>query len=192
VLVVYDTKPVHFITMVSECIEWFTKSRKVWNAALQALVSMEFLRLNVNDNYNGEMNDVDISDHFRDINKFNHWLRNKKWWWAIFFYAMEVLLTNAYLVYCSVMDEAGVGRAQRRTHYQFLLEIAVPWIDLTEPDIRDVVKAAAKCLLAAAKAAATYTDDDNNTFTPTTTAAAIVNDKTPASNNQSATDSTLL
>jgi hypothetical protein len=127
---VYDTKPVHFITMVSECIEWVTKSRKVWNAALQALVSMEFLRLNVNDNYNGEMNDVDISDHLRKIYEFNHWLRNKKWWWAIFLYAMEVLLTNAYLVYCSVMDEAGVERAQRRTHYQFLLEIAVAWIDL--------------------------------------------------------------
>jgi hypothetical protein len=31
---VYDTKPVHFITMVSECIEWVTKSRKVWNAKL--------------------------------------------------------------------------------------------------------------------------------------------------------------
>jgi hypothetical protein len=103
---------------------------------------MEFLRLNVNDNYNGEMNDVDISDHLRTIYEFNHWLRNKKWWWAIFLYAMEVLLTNAYLVYCSVMDEAGVERAQRRTHYQFLLEIAVAWIDLQEPDIRDVVKAA--------------------------------------------------
>jgi hypothetical protein len=147
---VYDTKPVHFITMVSECIEWVTKSRKVWNAALQAMVSMEFLRLNVNDNYNGEMNDVDISDHLRKIYEFNHWLRNKKWWWSIFLYAMEVLLTNAYLVYCSVMDEAGVERAQRRTHYQFLLEIAVAWIDLRETDIRDVVKASAKHLLRAA------------------------------------------
>jgi hypothetical protein len=141
---VYDTKPVHFITMVSECIEWVTKSRKVWNAAIQSLVSVEFLRLNVNNNYNGEMNDVDISDHLRKIYEFNHWLRNKKWCWAIFLYAMEVLLTNAYLVYCSVMDEAGVERAQRRTHYQFLLEIAVAWIDLREHDIRDVVRASAK------------------------------------------------
>jgi hypothetical protein len=105
---VYDTKPVHFITMVSECIEWVTKSRKVWNVALQALVSMEFLRLNVNDNYNGEMNDVDISDHLRKIYKFNHWLRNKKWWWAIFLYAMEVLLTNAYL--CIIVERAVVRK----------------------------------------------------------------------------------
>jgi hypothetical protein len=141
---VYDTKPVHFISMVSECIEWVTKSRKMWNAAVQAMVAVEFLRLNINDDYNGEMNDVDISDHLRTIYKFDHWLRNKKWWWAIFLYAMGVLLTNAYLVYCSVMDEAGVETKNRRTHYQFLLEVATSWIDLKEPDIRTIVKASGK------------------------------------------------
>jgi hypothetical protein len=98
---VYDTKPVHFISMASECIEWITKSRRMWNKAVQALVSVEFLRLNINDDYNREMNDVDISDHLRTIYEFDHWLRNRKWWWAIFLYAMGVLLTNAYLVYCS-------------------------------------------------------------------------------------------
>jgi hypothetical protein len=90
--------------------------------------------------------DVDISDHLRTIYEFDHWLRNKKWWWAIFLYAMGVLLTNAYLVYCSVLDEAGVERRLRKTHYQFLLDIATSWIDLKEPDIRDVVKASGKRL----------------------------------------------
>ena len=100
------------------------------------------------------MNDVYISDHLRKIYEFNHWLRNKKWWRAIFLYAMEALLTNAYLVYCSVMDEAGAERAQTTTPYQFLLCVAVPWIDLREPDIRDVVKASAKHQKTAAEALA--------------------------------------
>jgi hypothetical protein len=163
---VYDTKPVHFISMVSECIEWITKSRKMWNKAVQALVSVEFLRLNINDDYNREMNDVDISDHLRTIYEFDHWLRNKKWWWAIFLYAMGVLLTNAYLVYCSVMDEAGVERKLRKTHYQFLLDVATSWIDLQETDIRDVVRASAK------RQKATASESSPIPATPLTTAAA--------------------
>jgi hypothetical protein len=68
---VYDTKPVHFISMVTDCIKWVTKSRKVWNKALGAMEAIEFLRLNVNDNYNGEMNDVDNADHLRTIYRFD-------------------------------------------------------------------------------------------------------------------------
>jgi hypothetical protein len=155
---VYDTKPVHFISMVSECIEWITKSRKMWNKAVQALVSVEFLRLNINDDYNREMNDVDIFDHLRTIYEFDHWLRNRKWWWAIFLYAMGVLLTNAYLVYCSVMDEAGVERKLRKTHYEFLLDVATSWIDLQETDIREVAKASGKRIKRACDAAVDMPD----------------------------------
>jgi hypothetical protein len=153
-------------------IEWITKSRKMWNQAVQALVSVEFLRLNINNDYNREMNDVDISDHLRTIYEFDHWLRNKKWWWAIFLYAMGVLLTNAYLVYCSVLEEAGVERRLRKTHYQFLLDVATSWIDLKEPDIRDVFKASAKHIKRAATVAASASTTDNaddNTATPSST-----------------------
>ena len=52
-------------------------------------------------------------------------------------------------------------RSQRRTRYEFLLDIAVPWIDLQEPDIRDVLKAALKHLKRSATVA--FTPD-----TPTT------------------------
>jgi hypothetical protein len=45
-----------------------------------------------------------------------------------------------------------VERSQRRTRYEFLLDIAVPWIDLQEPNIRDVLKAAIKHLERAAVA----------------------------------------
>ena len=52
---------------------------RVWNQAVKAMESIELLRLNINDDYNGEMNDVDILDHLRTIYKMDHWLRNKKW-----------------------------------------------------------------------------------------------------------------
>ena len=101
---------------------------------------MEFLRLNVNDNYNGEMNAVDISDHLRTIYEFNHCLRNKKWLWAILLYAMGVLLTNAYLVYCSVMDEAGVERAQRRTTTNSLWRLVLHGLILMSQTLRMLSK----------------------------------------------------
>jgi hypothetical protein len=75
---VYDTKPVHFISMVTDCIKWVTKSRKVWNKALGVMEAIEFLRPNVNNKYNGEMTGVDISDHLRTIYRFDQWLRQKQ------------------------------------------------------------------------------------------------------------------
>ena len=51
-----------------------------------------------------------------------------------------------------VIDEAGVESKRRKTHYQFLLEIATAWIDLREPDIRNLVRASGKCMKAAAHA----------------------------------------
>ena len=59
---VYDTKPVHFISTVCECIEWVLKTRRVWNEAKQRMEKLGFLRLNVNDDYNRDMNSVDIAD----------------------------------------------------------------------------------------------------------------------------------
>jgi hypothetical protein len=55
---------------------------------------------------------------------------------------MGLLLINAYKIYCSVMDEADIPRNARRTHYQFILEIATAWIDLKEKKINLIKKEA--------------------------------------------------
>ena len=44
---VYDTKPVHIMSTVAECIEWDEKDRKVWSSELGGHVSMKYLCLNL-------------------------------------------------------------------------------------------------------------------------------------------------
>jgi hypothetical protein len=106
---------------------------------------IEFLRINVNDDYNGHMkNDCDVQDQLRTVYRLDYWLNQRKWWWAIFLFAFQLLLTDAYVSYCRVMELAGVPK--KLSHYEFLYEIAIPWIDLHKEDIRRVVKKAKRCL----------------------------------------------
>ena len=127
---VYDTKPVHFLSTVCECIEWVLKAKDVWNEAKQRMEKLEFLRLNVNDDYNKDMNAVDIADQLRGNYRFDYWLRNFKWWWAILLWGVGVLMVNPYVMYSAVMDAAGVPNRNRLSHYQFRLAVARVWIDL--------------------------------------------------------------
>jgi hypothetical protein len=86
--------------MVCDCIEWIVKKRKVWNKQTNKMEWIEFLRLSVNDDYNGNMNDCDVQDQLRTVYRFDYWLRQRKWWWAIFLFAFQLLLTDAYVSYC--------------------------------------------------------------------------------------------
>ena len=96
---VYDTKPVNFLSMCTDSIQWVEKKRKVWDKSAKQMVDFHFLRLNINDEYNKEMGDVDISDQLRNSYRFDHWLRKTKWWWSMFFWGMGVELVNSYKMY---------------------------------------------------------------------------------------------
>jgi hypothetical protein len=128
VVSVYGTKPVHFISTVCDCIEWVLKTKKVWNERKQRMENLRFLRLNVNDDYNKDMNAVDIADQLRNNYRFDHWLRNFKWWWSIFLWVFGVLLVNPYIVYTSVCDANGVPVRNQLTRNQFCLSVAKVWI----------------------------------------------------------------
>jgi hypothetical protein len=52
---VYDPKPVHFLSTSCQLIEWITKDRKLFLSSLGRIGKNKFLRLNINDNYNQEM-----------------------------------------------------------------------------------------------------------------------------------------
>ena len=39
---VYDTKPVHFMSMMCEDIKWITKSRKIFDCKRRVMVNMNF------------------------------------------------------------------------------------------------------------------------------------------------------
>ena len=62
---VYDTKPVHFLSTISDKIDWILKPRRVWSTEENKLVSIDFLRLNFIDTYNSFMGYVDIADQLR-------------------------------------------------------------------------------------------------------------------------------
>ena len=59
---VYDTKPVHFMTMANDRIEWIKKKRKIYNKDLGKQVDIDFLHINITDDYNYGMGQVDISE----------------------------------------------------------------------------------------------------------------------------------
>jgi len=131
---VYDTKPVHFLSMICESIAWIQKERQVFNVETNRMETMRFLRLNVNDSYNMDMGHVDVSDQLREVYKFNVWLRNYKWWWSIFQWGLGVLLVNAHVTYKLVLEAEG---KVPMSHYEFRKTIALSWIHSAEPSIMD-------------------------------------------------------
>jgi len=141
---IMDNKPVHFITMVAESLQWIEKTRQVWNKTAGRNEDIKFLRMNINNDYNCKMNPVDVADQLRNHYQMDHWIRQRKWLWSIFMWRVGVLLTNSYKTYCRVMDDAGVPRSQRLTHYDYLHAIASSWIDKNEVDIRKIRKLSGK------------------------------------------------
>ena len=89
----------HILSTAAETIEWILKQRKVWSAEEKETVLMNFLRLNLIDDYNDNMNNTDISDQLRNQYCMDYWICNKKWWWAIFMWAIGVAATNAWIIY---------------------------------------------------------------------------------------------
>ena len=77
--VCHHTKPIHYLRMVSESIEWVEKEKKVYNADTNKVESLELLQLNQIEMYNNVMGNVDVADHLRDVYIMNVWARNRKW-----------------------------------------------------------------------------------------------------------------
>ena len=86
---------------------------QVYNVDTDTMEEMNFLRMGFIDNYNKTMGDVDIADQKQ------MWVRNRKWWWSIFFWVFGVLVTNAYVCYSKVCDENNIPKKKRRSHLEF-------------------------------------------------------------------------
>ena len=126
---VYDTKPVHFLTTIAKEIKWIQLQRKVWNNQTNRMEVLKYLRLEHIDMYNNNMGGVDIADQLRGNYRFDHWVRNRKWWWSIFIWGFGQLITNAYVCYCQVCERGGVPEKDRLTHLEFRKCIALDWIN---------------------------------------------------------------
>jgi hypothetical protein len=127
---VYDTKPVHFLTMCCQEIKWKEKTRKVFNKMSKKVVEIKFLRLNVNDEYNYGMGNVDIADQLRNYYRVDVWMRKFKWWHSVFWWAFQVLIINSYVCYNRYHEMLGLTPPM--THYEYQRDIALAWIDPQE------------------------------------------------------------
>ena len=67
---VYDTKPVHFLSMEVDNIKWTEKKIEVYDQSIGPLTTMKFLMLNVNYDYNYGMGGSDIADHMLGSYRF--------------------------------------------------------------------------------------------------------------------------
>ena len=127
-LSVYDTKPVYILTNACTEICWQEKKKKIWSKGQNGYVNGTFHRLNVIDFYNHNMGNVDLADQLRNYYRYDtSWHRNRKWWWSIFWWGYQLLLTNAYIMYrkyhimhCST---------NYCSHYDFIKQVALTWID---------------------------------------------------------------
>ncbi len=72
---VYDTKPVHFLSMACTGLKWIEKRKKVFDRETGTNVSMAFLRPEVTDMYNNGMNNVDIADQLQGTYRLDRWMR---------------------------------------------------------------------------------------------------------------------
>ena len=129
---VYDTKPVHYLSMVCEELKWLEVEKQVYNVDTGKVESLCFLRMNTIDNYNKTMGNVDIADQLRGSYRVDHWIRNRKWWWSLWFWSLGVMLTNAYIMKCKVDMECGVDEKDLMSQHDFRKDVAEAWINPAE------------------------------------------------------------
>ena len=121
----YDSKPVYFISNACEKIQWVKKKRKLWHKEKGATVEVPFFRLNIVDEYNYGMGNVDQADQLRLQYRIHYWIRNRKWWWALFFWIFEGSLTNCFVLYRKYYE---LHERKYLSHYEFIKSIALAWL----------------------------------------------------------------
>ena len=128
----YDTKPVHLLSTAAETVEWIVKQKKVWSATDKNKSLIKFLRLNLIEDYNMNMNSTDIADQLRGVYRPDHWMRNRKWWWAYFIWAIGVAGVNAYKIYAVLHEDKKKskrpGLPPKWTHAEFLEELVYDFL----------------------------------------------------------------
>ena len=78
------------------------------------------------------MNSTDIADQLRGNYRPDRWMRQRKWWWAFFIWAIGVAGVNAYRIYEVIYDEEEakkmLGLPKRWSHAKFLEELVYDFI----------------------------------------------------------------
>jgi len=126
---VYDTKPVHFLTMAATNLKWVEKCKRIFDKVDQRNVNHKFLRCQVIDEYNNGMNGVDVADQLRGSYRIDRWMKKRKWWWSIWMWGVQVLLVNAYILYKSThLLTWKKKKTSLLSQYEFRSQIALAWL----------------------------------------------------------------
>ena len=90
------------------------------------MCNISFLRPNFTDDYNNDMDHVDMIDHLEKTYQMGRCLLQRKWWWSIFMWAFDRILLNSYVLYKSwyVMHDL-----KPMTHYAFRESFCLSWLD---------------------------------------------------------------
>ena len=86
------------------------------------------MQMNLIDNYNHTMGNVDVTDQLRGAYRLDHWVRNRKWWWSMLFWALGTKLVNAFVLYIKVNEAYGIPKEKLMSHYKFQKSVALSWI----------------------------------------------------------------
>lgn len=122
----YDKKPFYMLSNACKSVKWIEKKRKVWHKKKNVMVDISFFWLNVVDDYNMNMNNVDIEDHLRGNYRFDHWMCKRKWWWSLWFWCFQMMLTNSYVLYCKFLEVHGGHKPMSQYYYR--KAIALEWV----------------------------------------------------------------
>lgn len=123
----YDQKPYYMQSHSCSDITWDTITKRVYSMSEQQKIDFGFLRLNLSNEYNYEMNDNDIADQYRLHYRMMRFQRNYKWWWALWIWAVEVCIVNAYLMMKRYCELKGVKVPY--DHHDFHEAIALAFLD---------------------------------------------------------------
>ena len=116
----------YFLTNAIEKVKWIAIEQKLYDKAQNKKVPAPFYHLNIVNEYNYNMNNVDIADQLRGTYRWDKWMRKRKWWWSIYFWVCQMLLTNCYITYKKYMV---MHKHKYLSQYDFKSKVCLCWID---------------------------------------------------------------
>ena len=100
----YDEKPVHFMDAQNKDVKWVQCTKQRYSDVTKVVASVVFLRLSNANHYNWTMGSCDRADQLRMVYRPDHWMRQRKWWWSIFIWALGIAVTNAYELWRNIWE----------------------------------------------------------------------------------------